>query len=336
MRYTSLLAFGLLVACGGSDDTDTDTTTVAGCETTLSGVYPEDGTPDVFFASTVEFTLSTLDGSEVITVADDDGTAVEGTTTTDGNTVIFTPTNGLASSTTYSVTYDWCGGPTNTTWTTSIVGDPAAPGDLIDRTYLLNLASGRWVQPEGIGDMIGGLIGDAAEIFIGVQDATDTEITLIGAIGDGYGGQEECTETLVFPQAADFSGNPVFEVESDALDLSVAGYDVTIEDLLISGAFAPDGSQIAGAVLAGTLDVNLLAGVVGDDPCALLIAVGVQCEECSDGSGAHCLSVVVQDMTAAEVPGLTLTELTPEDILALQQKGTCPYDTPTSTTGSGS
>jgi len=316
MRYTSLLALGLLVACGGDDVTDSATGTAPACETTLSGVWPEDGTPDVFFASTIELTLSALDGTETIDVTDAAGNAVAGTTATDGNTIIFTPDGGLASSTTYNVSYGWCNGPTDVSWSTSLVGDPATPADLIDRTYLLDLASGRWVQPEGIGSMIGGLIGDEAQVFIGVTDATDTEVSLMGAVGDGSGGQDICTETFDFPIAADFSGNPLFSVESDALELAVAGYDVEIEDLVISGAFAPDGSLIAGAVLEGTLDVNLLAGVVGDDPCALLVAVGVTCEECSDGTGPHCLSVVVQDMTAEELPGVTLVPRTADDVAA--------------------
>jgi hypothetical protein len=336
MRFTSMLTIGLLVACGGDDDATDTTNAENACTNSISSTWPEDLNQEVFYASNVEFTLTALDGSETIDVVDGTGATVEGTTSVVDQTVIFTPATTLASSTEYTVTYGWCGGPTTTSWMTSIVGDPATPADLIGNTYLLDLSSGRWTKPEGVGSMIGSLIGDAAAIYIGVKDATETEVTMLGALGDENmpGMQDMCTESLDLGEPADFTNNPQFVVESPLLSLSVAGVDVAIEDMLISGAFAPDGSVIAGAQLAGTLDVTVLGDLLDGDPCALLVAVGVACEPCSDGTGDHCLSVQVEDMDAAIEPGLTLEPLTTDDIDYAIAAGTCEPPATTASTGS--
>jgi hypothetical protein len=202
---------------------------------------------------------------------------------------------------------------------------------LVGKTYNMDLSSGRFVEPAGVGDIIGGLLTpDAASILIGITSADAAEIGMMGAVGDGAGGQDMCTESFSFPIPADFTGNPFFEIETERLDLSIEGFDLTIEDLLISGSFAPDGSYIDGLVLEGFLDVAILAELIGDDPCALLATFGVACEDCGDGLEPHCLGVKVDSMRGDELAGLTLEE---RDATAVACDQTCNATVPTTFTG---
>jgi len=295
--------------------------------------FPADGTNDAFYLSTIELRFSTIVGDETVELSQG-GVPVSGTTTVDGERVVFTPDAPLSPSTTYEARYTWCAGTgaLDTSWTTSEVGDPVNANSLVGRTYELDLANGRWVEPLGIGSMLGGLLGDEAHGFIGVTQATSSEISFMAAPSDGNGNQDFCATTYDFPVASDFTANPAFLVEADALDLVVDGLNLTLEDMAFSGAFSPDGSYIDGVMAAGTIDVNVLTDLVGDDPCDLLAAVGVACEECSDGSGPHCLSVLVDSLTAPEVPGVTLVQQTTADIDTLAQQGVCDY--PSTSSGS--
>lgn len=316
-----VVASALLSACGGDDDTndtsgDTNTT---GCTSSIIDFFPTDGAADVYYRTSVEFTFDVVDGSETISVSQG-GTDVAGTTTVEGTRVIFTPDSPLMAATTYDVSVGWCKGPTTLSWSTSDVGDVADESTLPGSAYSLDIGNGRFVEPAGVGDIIGSLLEQ--EVLIGVTAADAMSISMMGALGDGNGMQDMCTESFDFPVAADFSENPYFSIESDSLALDISGVAVTIDDLRISGAFSADGSYIAGATLQGTLDVNILADLVGEDPCGLLLQFGVPCEECSDGSGAHCLSVLVDDMQADRVDGLMLETVTTADVEANCSGGT--------------
>jgi hypothetical protein len=118
--------------------------------------------------------------------------------------------------------------------------------------------------------------------------------------------------------AADFSANPYFEVVSDALEINVEGFEIVIEDLTLSGAFAPDASYIDGVVMAGAIDTRPLVELVspggGDDAvCVLLQTFNADCEECGDGSGPYCLTVYVDSMQANDA-NMTIVPLTEDDI----------------------
>ena len=143
----------------------------------------------------------------------------------------------------------------------------------------------------------------------------------LGIEGASPAAQDTCEETIDFPTAADFTDNPFFAVGPDTTTLSVEGLDVTIDDLLISGAFSPDGSYIAGATLAGAIDTRPLVGLIDPEGgentiCDLVATFGVACEACSDGSGDFCLTLLVNDISAEELPGTTLVSRSADDIAA--------------------
>ncbi len=339
-RYAALMALtaGLFVACDGNDcDPETETCdegSDAECDNSIDEVFPENGEANAFFRTSVEVKLDEDEADATISLSGPDGD-VAGTSSVDGDTITFIPSGSLTPSTEYTVTVDYsCGTPT-TTFTTSSVGSAITSTDIEDNTYSLDLATGRFVEPQGIGSILGDFIDQ--EILIGVQSVGDTSIQLIGAIGDGGSppAQGECDPTIPFPEAA-FTDNPFFQVGPETTTLSVAGFTVTIADLEISGAFSPDGSLIAGATLAGVIDTRPLVPLLNADDncdagaprccdtdvdpgcdaandtadccdedaiCDLAGQIGVACQACEGDSGDFCLSLLVDSLSAEQVTG---------------------------------
>ena len=304
-NYLGILAAAMMVACSGGDNGSPDTDGAGddddgnGCQDIVE-VWPNDGEDSVYYRTPIEFTLASTDGSESITVE-----GLDGTSAVVENTVVFTPTAPLTPSTSYTVSLDWCGGPTTTTWTTSDVGAEVSESTLVGATYALDLGSGRFVYPAGIGPLIQSQLEQP--ILIGVTSIDASELSMMGALGLTDLTQDMCTPSIAFPVPANFDENPYFVIDADSITLDIEGVEVMIEDMNISGAFAPDGSKIAGATLAGAIDTRPLAGLLGatgDDNaiCDLVVTLGVTCETCPDGS-EYCLSVLVDSMEAEMVPG---------------------------------
>jgi hypothetical protein len=154
---------------------------------------------------------------------------------------------------------------------------------------------------------------------------------MIGAISgdasttdDGAGTQDICNPTIPFPEA-DFTENPHFQIGPEDTTLSVAGYDIIIGDLEISGDFASDGSYFGGGTLGGVidtrdlLDIDELASLVcskdASDTCVcdFVAETGyATCSSCPDGSGAYCLTLLA-DQIVAEALGETLEEIAESD-----------------------
>lgn len=319
-RYLGILAAAMLVACGGSDKDDApagdDDDDDSACENEIISTFPAAGESGVYYRTAVEFTLDTASGDETITVSAG-GDAVAGTTSVDGKRVIWTPSAPLSPSTSYDVSLDWECGPTTIDWTTSDVGAEVDETNLEGYAYALDLSSGRFVKPAGVGAILEQFL--TQEILIGVTAADASSIEMMGALGTDAGQQDLCTPTIEFPVAADFVENPYFSVVSDVLELNIQGIDIRIDDLVISGAFAPDLGSIEGAVLSGAIDVRDLSDLLdmsADEACELVLSIaGVACEPCSDNAD-YCLSVHVDSMTALRANGVTLVTRTDDDISA--------------------
>ncbi|MEQ1500810.1 MAG: Ig-like domain-containing protein [Myxococcota bacterium] len=317
-RYLASLAAAMLIACGGDSSDTKDTGGTAGdddddaCGNSISKQFPTDGDTDVFYKTDVRFTLAVEDATAVIAVTDGSGAEIPGTTDVVGTLVVWTGDD-LTPSTAYTATLTYACGSAAVSWTTSDVGGPVA-GDLTSKVFALDLASGDWVNPAGVGDLLASQLGET-QIFVTPTAITADQITMLGGIGEA-GVQDFCSPTIPFPPA-DWI-DPYFELQSDLLPLVVAGLTINIEDLSLSGAFASDGSRIQGAALAGSIDTRPLAGIFDStDPnavCDLVATFQVACEACSDGSGDFCLSVYVDAIEAANLPGVVLEEITDAEI----------------------
>lgn len=316
-KYLSVLMVTTLVACGGDGSTDTpagDDDDDTGCSNSILSQFPASGDQDVFYKTGVRFSLAAADASAVITVTDDAGNAVNGSTTIEG-TLVSWAGDDLSPSTAYNATLSYECGDATVSWKTSSTGSPTTV-DVTGKVYSLDVAGGEWVQPPGIGDLLAVELEDV-EILVTPTDVTGTDITMMGALGLGNGAQDVCTESLDFP-AANWA-DPFFSIETPELELDVEGYSFTVQDLVLTGAFAPDGSRIQGAVFQGFVDTRPLATLLGTGStenamCLLVETFGVSCEACSDG-GDFCLSVYVDSVGAQNIPGAAaLTVITADDV----------------------
>ena len=299
-RWMIVLGALNLAACS-SDDGGKDTSDTAGtasgdaCANSVVTTYPTAGDAAAFYRTNIEVSMAAADATATLTLADADGNDIAGTSATDGTMVSFDPTDNLAPSSNYTATLAWGCEAYSFEFTTSATGTSVDSGSIVGNTFSLALGTGRFVKPEGVGDLVGSLL--EFEMLVGVTEADDMNVTMMGAISEGVGNtmQDMCTTTIDFP-AADFSENPYFEVQADVLPLVVQGMDLGLQDVLLSGALRPDGTAAEGVILAGKLDTRPLVpllspGGADDAVCVLLQTFSADCEECADGSGPYCLTL---------------------------------------------
>jgi hypothetical protein len=315
-----LLGVISLVGCpepdpiGDDDDDDDDE-----CANTFT-TWPEADAANVYYKTRVEATFDEVETAAELTLTAG-GTDVTGTQTWTGNTLSFVPDADLTSETAYELGINFSCGSSAVSFTTGEVGAAVTDqNDLLTKAYLLDLTSGEFIEPPGIGGLLQQYMGEV-DVLMGVISIDGTDITMVGAIGvEGANPPEQdvCQPTIDFP-VADFSADPFFTVGPEQTTIVVEGFSVTIDDLLISGAFAPDGSYISGAVLSGSVDTRDFVELVddtGENPgaiCDLAAAINVQCEPCSSDSEPYCLSLYVDSMVAAEIDGTITPVLDPCD-----------------------
>lgn len=309
----------------------------------IAETKPAADSSDFFYQDELSVTFNTQPAETVtLTLTDGGGNTIAGTTTPspNGRTHTFDPSADLMPDTSYALTIDWgcnSAGPLN--FRTSTHGSAVADDTLIiGKSYFLDLTSAEFVEPPGVGGILASQLGDVIVLFSPMpeSDIANGELHIVGALGedDGTGTyrQDLCNESLPFtfgndgivgtaddePAAWD---NPFMSLEAPVLSLTIQDVTASIQDLLISGTFAPDLSGMAGGTFGGMLDTRALDGLIGDGTpgaaCELVEeTIGVPCEECGGGNpGAFCLTVLAEDIIAVEVPGTTVVQNDCDDIL---------------------
>ena len=318
MRNAMVLGTAMLLACSGDTPTETGDTNPTGTGCTnplfLDALVPQPDDADVYYRiPRIEVELTVAEDDVTITVADIDGNPVTGEVTSDGPAHVFVPDAPLMPATTYQVSVDYsCEAVIE--WTTSDVG-MTLETDVTGKVYELGLSGGDWVEPPGVGPALASFAA-GVEILVSPTEVGKT-ISFIGALGTGKDAQDVCSETFDLDGAA-FT-DPYFELEAKLLPFKVDVIDIDIENLGLSGAFAPDGSSLEGLMLEGTVDTRPIAPLIkGKDEnavCELAYKVaGVTCDECSDGTGPFCLSVRVENMSADEISGISIEARTQKEI----------------------
>ena len=310
-----LLSFGMFACSGdkttetGNVDTATDTAT-QGCGIEIDSTYPVPEAIDMYYLGNLVVELSDPDDSASLVLMDASGAEVAGTTSVDDDTLTFDPTDALMPSSAYTLKVTTCTGEAEVNFTTSALGTALSEGDeaIVGKTYALDISSGTFVEPAGVGDLIGGLLEN--KILIGITSVANSEMSIRGAISDGSSiDQDFCTETLEDFPAADFTTSPYFEIPKGDVTLSVAGFTATIYGLSVSGTFASDASYFGGATLEGELDAREILPLLGDagldaetpeEVCGLLLGFGVQCVSCDSDGEPLCVRLVVERLTADE------------------------------------
>lgn len=351
LKYLWLLALAtpmvLLVGCGdepADDDDDDDDTPAAPI---LVEVSPEFGQTDFFYRSSLVAEFNAAPESVTITLTDSAGAEIAGEQTigTNGRVVTFDPSEDLMSSAGYTMTVEWApsdedGSPFVNAFQTGAHGTALEnPADMIGTVYNIDLAGATFVDPPGIGPILQSQIDGIAVLFTPIEEGTDFdagELHVMGAIGDEEGNeiaQDLCSPTLAFTNPDGILGNeddtpatwdnPDMLLEADLLPLSIQGITAEIQDLVISGTFDPDLSNMRGGVFGGIIDTRPLVGALGSgesesEICDLVSStVGVDCIECTEGAGDNfCLSVRAEDLSADMVDGLTLEPRPCEVIIA--------------------
>ncbi len=313
MLLRSTIAFAILGLAACTDDTTTEDSGITGCDIDIREHFPEADSVSAYYLNPIEFHLSQPhDEDATITV---DG--VNGTVSwNDERTKIYFDHDGLAPATSYSATLSYCRGDATINFTTSELGN-ALDTDVAGKTYSIDLSTGRIVVPEGVGAALAPYL--EFEILAAVKEIQGTDLVITGAIGDedNPGTQDFCSPTFEFP-AADFSGSPYFQLGPQTTTIAVAGYSVTIDDLLISGTFAPDGSYFGGGTLSGLIDTRPLVELVFDDEddenaiCDFILGFGVSCVACPNGDGDFCLELKAIDLLAEEL-AITVDDIEYED-----------------------
>ena len=278
------------------EKTDEDTTR---CQDPLEPL-PADGSSDVALTSPIEFVSGGFTGNESIEFSTG-GVPLAGTTTVDGDRVIFEldPSESMRQLTKYDVVLDWCGGPTETSWTT-----------LVDAAYSVDLAAGTWVEPVGIGPLILGELD--AMILLGMEGESGDELDALGASGTTAApvSQDICVPTFDFP-TADFTNSPDFDVGPTDFEVQVDDVVIVMEDAHFSGSIA--GARIEDVVFTARLDSRSLHDLIGGsdpgDACDLHLAFGGQCVPCLDGQ-LYCMNVHMTDLTGQFVPNLVVDPIT--------------------------
>ncbi len=324
MRSVLLLGAALFVGCSGDTDGDDgdgagptgDTGGEPTCGNLIASTFPANEADDVYYRSAIRVTLQEADATASLSLATaSDGAEVSGKSEVDEKVVTFTPDAPLAPSTEYTLTVAWECGPAELTWTTSDVGAPLGDEDVVGRVYDLDLAGGEWTEPPGVGAALASFAETVEVLVSPIQ--VDTQISFRGGLGTGSDEQDICEPTFDLA-GADFE-DPFFDLTSPLLNLVIAGVEVGVEDLELSGAFAPDGTSIEGAILSGTVDTRPLVPVIapgGKDTavCELTAQLGVDCQPCAgNAEETFCLSLRIEDILAEEID-TDLVERTPEEI----------------------
>jgi hypothetical protein len=286
-------------------DTDTDTDTDTDCNVDIDDMSPEDNENGVYYRSTVQVWLDGDDETAAITVTDENGNSIDGTTVNEDGHIRFTPSPSLVPDTTHSVSFTWCGGEENLSFETSELG-AALEIDLTDQTFALDLGSATWIEPAGIGDLVGGYLD--MNLLVGVQSMDAGVIDFIGAMGEGTTtDQDMCLPTIDF-EPGDFSEAPYFTVGPADMPVALMGYSVTVFGMGVSGTFAPDGDWMGGVELKGAFDIAeigpALGGIFGfdlSDPdvaCGTIALLGINCGPCPHKDEEHCLALHLTNIEA--------------------------------------
>ena len=298
----------------------------------VTAVHPPNGTPDHFIHENLWVDFDVVGAEATVTLADAAGLDIPGEQVWVAETRLsFNPTAPLTYGTHYVASVTWLAGEADDvhTWEfdTSTDGDTPTGADLVGKTFAYDLNAGQVVAPLG-GEQ---LLAQFAGVFLqGVVSQTATEIGFLAAV-DTDGGeppeQDMCLESInLDEQQATTWQDPFFEAGPADVPqtLNIPGFgilDMTFRDVVVSGLFTAstfggDVDSITEGTFSTVIDIRD-AGM--GDVCAKLglFLPGLVCLPCPhELTAEQCVFFDIIDLPAAEVPLLTLVEVTTTDIEA--------------------
>ncbi len=279
------------------DTADTDDTGTVGCGAVLTATSPSHQETNVAVNKvvTARFSAPVYEGEWSLAIDGVTGTAELGS---NGLTATFVADAPLDTSVGYTLRATVCDIETERTFTTA--SGPLDEESLEGRTYAIAYDDLTWVEPAGIGALIGGFIS-VEYLLVSVidLDTTAQTIHMAGALGvteDGTSAivQDLCQDPFDFGDQ-DFAGNPVFEVGPS--DIALPGGVGDLSAAYVKAAFVEDGEALVDFRLSGQLDVGSAAGFL----CGF-----IGCATClSNPTATTCVDVQLLADRGEWVDGLT-------------------------------
>jgi len=341
--------------CTGDDDDATDDDDDNGDPAVILAVSPEPSTDDFFYAADlwVEFDIAPSDVSLSLAPASGGDLAGAVADSSNGRHVAFDPTDDLDPDTDYTFTISWTPsdvGPVEIDFSTGEHGEAVSnPNGLIGRAYSIDLASGTFVEPPGVGSLIQSQLEGLGFLMTALpeSDLPGGAMHVLYATGEEAGPevwQEPCTATVILTAGADQLigteddepgqwSNPEISIgPTDLPGVSLGMFGTAgLQAVFLSSTFHPDGDDLRGGRLEATLDTRPLDTQLDPDAeegamCDLVSeTVGIDCEECGgELPGPFCLGVVVEDLVSDYQSSLTLETISCEDIIQVYESaGDC-------------
>ncbi len=290
------------------DETGTETG-IEDCEILISETWPARGDSDFYYRAALEIYFTSRPPGGVTTTL----TGPSGELPTspfwdeDEQALFLTPDEPLEPATDYTLDIHYCYGDPSISFSTSEVGAPVDPDELVGRVYRLMTIEGRFREPLGIGAILGELIG--RDPLILVTSADDDSVSMLAGFGADQ--QNTCIPTTAY--TADFTENPAFMGEAVEPVMS-EGVTLALPTIIerYGAAFSPDGRYTAGGEVVGQVDARTMARIPdvaalagceeGDSDCLCEFIAGTGfavCEACSDGEPA-CLPLWVDGLVGVE------------------------------------
>ena len=216
---------------------------------------------------------------------------------------------------------------------------------LIGRPFLVNLVDATWVQPAGIGSMVGGQLEglglvmmamEESELENGVMHAAVLSTELTPTEDDAEGAEPTMNQDLCIPTPIVTAGedqvigteddiggtwdDPSIDIGPTNLTVFAQGQTVTATAVQMTGVFSEDGTRLTSGRVEGKIDLRSIAegmGTTADGACQTVRAVGIVCEECGEANpGPYCISAIIEDVTSEALEVFEPQIRTCDDIVA--------------------
>ena len=266
------------------------------CENEIIVHTPTDGQEDVIYRTHIEVEFASSPDNANLRLWNGDQ-ELEGETTIEGKRLIFSPLNGLSSSTEYRVDVQYCNEESQFTFQTSSFGG-VYDGEILGHTYVYDLRQAVWTKPEGVGGLLAAQF--TADLLVGVDEVQGSEFSPVLTISEETSyDQDMCFPTVGDVVTADFSQNPYFEIAPVDVDISIAGFPLRVKSFSLSGVLDTTGETYGHGRVSGLVDarnLELVVAFTAQQVCDLLAGFGSSCVQCDDGA-AFCFEIEATQMT---------------------------------------
>jgi len=183
------------------------------------------------------------------------------------------------------------------------------PDDLVGRVYDFSINHAT-ISPSGLGSVLSGQINQDFLLEVEAADSTSIDFLAGLSVADDPTTQDYCVQTISMTGGS-FAGNPSFSIGPADLSLNVAGTDVTLSNVTISGTFTDDLSQIKAGELDALIDSRPIDASLGQPDgtvCGYGSVFGFTCEACPDGE-EYCIAFSATKVTADQLETTDVIEV---------------------------